>query len=91
MSLKHLNIIISGRVQGVGFRASARDKARSLNVKGSVKNRMDGTVFIEAEGEDNTLDEFVQWCNKGPGWARVRHVDISESAPKFYHSFDITH
>lgn len=88
--LKHLNITISGRVQGVGFRASTRDKARSLDIKGSVKNRMDGTVYIEAEGEEGQLEEFVKWCKKGPLWASVDHMEIMESALKFYPGFDIT-
>jgi len=77
---KHLNIIISGRVQGVGFRRAARDQARYLGVKGFVKNEMDGTVYIEAEGDDSAIAMFVQWCRQGSSFAMVEKVTTASAA-----------
>ena len=71
---KHLKITITGRVQGVGFRHAARDQARYMGIKGYVKNLPDGSVFIEAEGEDEAMALFVRWCRQGPPFARVEDV-----------------
>jgi acylphosphatase len=71
---KHLKITITGRVQGVGFRHAARDQARYMGIKGYVKNLSDGSVFIEAEGDDEAMALFVRWCRQGPPFARVEDV-----------------
>jgi acylphosphatase len=76
---KHLNITILGRVQGVGFRHAARDQARYLGLKGYVKNKMDGSVYIEAEGDDAALSLFVKWCRQGPPFAMVEELDVHEA------------
>lgn len=86
--MKHLNIIVKGRVQGVGFRNSAKHQARFLGVKGYVKNTMDGNVFIEAEGNDNALAEFVKWCRKGPSFAMVDEIEVTEGSVKPYSGFE---
>ncbi|MBU1000228.1 acylphosphatase [Patescibacteria group bacterium] len=62
----HLNIKIYGLVQGVFFRATAKEKADSLSITGFAKNMPDGSVFIEVEGEKKNLDKFVKWCHIGP-------------------------
>ncbi len=87
--MKHLNIKIDGRVQGVSFRFAARKKAQSLGVKGYVKNQPDGTVFIEAEGEEKQLNEFLKWCYKGPTLAKVMDIEIQENNPKHFSTFDV--
>ncbi|MFP4059082.1 MAG: acylphosphatase [Bacteroidota bacterium] len=89
MQKKHLNITISGRVQGVGFRFSAREKARNLGLRGFVKNNYDGSVYIEAEGEPNNVREYVYWCNHGPSSARVEKVNIEEDVVKDFKTFEI--
>ena len=61
-----LDLVIEGRVQGVGYRYSAKIKAESLCIKGSVKNMRDGTVFLTAQGEKESMENFVRWCHKGP-------------------------
>ena len=71
---KHLNITVTGRVQGVGFRRAARDQARYLGIKGYARNMHDGSVFIEAEGEDDVMALFVKWCRQGPPFGRVEEV-----------------
>jgi acylphosphatase len=76
---KHFNITISGKVQGVFYRASAKEKAIDLGIKGYVMNLENGNVYMEAEGYQNQLDELVKWCKKGPAIARVEAVDVVES------------
>jgi len=88
---QHIQIHISGRVQGVGFRYSALHMARQLGVKGFVRNTYDGAVFIEAEGTTIALEQFKIWCNKGPSFARVQKVDVTEGSLKHYTSFTIKH
>lgn len=82
-------ITIKGRVQGVGFRHSARTNARYHGITGYVKNEADGSVYIEAEGSRNQLDEFVKWCRKGPGFGHVDDIKIDTSLPRNYSSFEI--
>lgn len=69
---------ISGRVQGVSFRAAARDKAKAQGICGYAKNLPGGQVEILAEGEDIALQEFVAWCRQGPRLAQVRDVSLTE-------------
>lgn len=73
--MKHLEMKISGMVQGVWFRASARDKAVELGLTGFARNETDGSVFIEAEGPAETLQDFLKWAQNGPERARVDHVE----------------
>ncbi len=73
-----LAITVKGRVQGVGFRFSTVREAENLGIKGFVENRMDGTVYIEAEGEPEALNKFVNWCWKGPATASVDNVSTQE-------------
>ena len=77
-ALKHYNIKISGKVQGVFFRDSTKKKAQELGLSGFVRNEPDGSVYIEAEGDAALLEEFVAWCKHGPQLARVENIDIQE-------------
>lgn len=87
---KHLNIKIYGRVQGVGFRVSAKRKAEELKLRGFVRNEPDGTVDIEAEGEEENLEKFLEWCKKGTLFARVEKVNFEYSIKlNNYSSFQI--
>lgn len=76
-----VRIIVSGRVQGVFFRAGARDEATRLGIVGWARNEPDGTVLIEAEGTRQAVDRFIEWCGAGPPEARVDHVDVSPISP----------
>lgn len=78
--MKHLNIKIFGFVQGVFFRFSAQEKAKILGINGFVRNESDGTVYIEAEGEEDDLRQFLNWCHKGPSGARVEKVESEFSS-----------
>ena len=80
--MKRLKITIEGRVQGVFFRDSTKNKAAELGICGCVSNQPNGGVYIEAEGEGAALEQFTQWCHQGPEWARVDKVEIVESPPE---------
>jgi acylphosphatase len=67
-------IRVFGRVQGVFYRATAKTKADDLNLVGWVKNEMDGTVLMEVEGEEDKVQEMIQWCNQGPLFSRVDDI-----------------
>jgi acylphosphatase len=70
-------IVISGRVQGVYFRASARDVARAHRVAGWVRNRVDGAVEAAVEGEEDAVQGFIAWCHDGPPGAHVTDVQVT--------------
>jgi acylphosphatase len=89
--VKNVQLTIIGRVQGVGFRYTALHKAREYNIKGYVRNDYDGSVFIEAEGEETDLDYFIIWCRRGPSASRVDNVIQVSGTVKNYTSFTIKH
>ncbi|MBI2334809.1 acylphosphatase [Candidatus Daviesbacteria bacterium] len=75
---QRLSIKVYGQVQGVFFRATAKEKGEKLGIKVSAENKPDGTVYIETEGEDEKLEKFVKWCRQGPSLARVEKVEVTE-------------
>ncbi|MBD3263812.1 MAG: acylphosphatase [Candidatus Omnitrophica bacterium] len=76
MEEKRVRITISGIVQGVGFRFSALQEARSLAIKGWVRNRADGRVEVIAEGDPGGVDAMIDWCRQGPAMARVQDAEV---------------
>ena len=86
---KHFDVIISGKVQGVFFRASAQTQARELGIFGFARNEPDGSVYIEAEGSDHDLKRFVQWCHQGPPNARVDECDVRDGDVSGFPVFEI--
>ena len=87
--MKHYNIKIYGRVQGVFFRKSAKELAERLKLSGFASNQPDHTIYIEIEGEEDGLNEFLKWCNDGPELARVEKLRIMESEPKNLKGFNL--
>ena len=87
--IKHFNIIVYGTVQGVWFRDSTLKESQKLDIKGFVRNEPDGSVYIEAEGEQAKLEELVKWCHSGPEKAVVTSVDVSEGDLKHFNEFSI--
>jgi acylphosphatase len=75
MGQKRVQMVVSGRVQGVFFRASTQREAKQLGLTGYVKNRLDGTVEIVAEGEEDLVKGLLSWAQHGPSTARVDRVD----------------
>ncbi len=86
---KHIIIKVKGKVQGVGFRYHTQKKANELGIKGFVKNEYDGSVYIEASGEADYIDQFVNWCYKGSNWAMVENVEISENKIEYISAFSV--
>lgn len=75
MEKKSVILKVYGKVQGVGFRYYTNKKANELGLNGFVKNKPDGSVYIEAEGDEANLLGFINWCQDGPPWARVSKVE----------------
>lgn len=87
--LKTISIIITGKVQGVFFRQNAQEKARSLGIKGEVKNMPDDSVHISATGTAEQLDKLIDWCRQGPARAKVEKVSISDIPLQSFSGFNI--
>jgi len=79
MEDKRLHLIISGRVQGVGFRYFTYMTGINLHLRGWVRNRTNGDVEVLAEGPRETLDTFIQVVKKGPELAQVINLDLKWS------------
>lgn len=75
--MKRLRIIVSGRVQGVFFRASAKKEADKLSLHGTVQNLPTGSVFIDVQGEVENVNQFLNWCYKGSDLSKVEKVEFS--------------
>ncbi len=73
--LKRFSADIFGKVQGVWFRQSAMEVARKLNIVGWIENTVNNTVYIEAEGDLEKLNNLIRWLKKGPPDAKVNRVD----------------
>jgi acylphosphatase len=83
-------IILSGRVQGVGYRYFTESRANKYQIKGCVRNTSDDRVEIICQGEDRNLGQFINDIKKGPSFAVVTDINISSiNNPRNYHSFDI--
>ena len=77
-----VRIVVSGRVQGVFFRAEARERARSLGLRGWVRNVPDGSVEAVFEGERDRIESMLTWCRRGPALADVEAVDVDWETPR---------
>lgn len=89
MKMKHIKIKITGKVQGVFFRVSTKAVANQMGVKGLVKNEKDGSVYVEAEGDETTLSMFLEWCNEGPDKSIVENVVVEDGEVKNYRNFEV--
>lgn len=78
--MKRVSILVRGKVQGVFYRASTVTKAQQLGVNGFVRNESDGSVYIEAEGNEEKLNELIAWCRVGPPRGRVDEVVVETQA-----------
>ncbi len=76
--MKHVNITVRGKVQGVYFRFSTKAVADQLGVKGFVQNRPDGSVYMEAEADSFAIDSLLDWCKEGPEDAEVKELEWTE-------------
>lgn len=87
--MKHLNITVFGKVQGVGYRYSAMKMAKAYGICGFVRNLADGSVYMEAEGNEINMDLFIRWCENGPGFGRVDRITKVESVTRGFNDFSI--
>ncbi len=78
---RRVHIWVYGRVQGVFYRASARDKALAFGLLGWTRNLADGGVEIIAEGMGADIRAFIEWCGYGPRWARVDELKVIDETP----------
>jgi acylphosphatase len=72
----NVRILVTGHVQGVGFRQSARQQARKLGIEATALNRPDGSVLLETKGPRDVVDQLVDWAKEGPKLAQVRDVTV---------------
>ncbi|ADU96326.1 acylphosphatase [Thermovibrio ammonificans] len=92
MAVKAIHAFVSGRVQGVGYRAFTRKVARELGLVGFVRNLPDGRVEVYAEGEEEKLQELLRHLKKGPYFARVDSIEVTTTEPRGgYEEFVITY
>ncbi|MFB6089074.1 MAG: acylphosphatase [Candidatus Aenigmatarchaeota archaeon] len=86
---KRTHVFISGRVQGVAFRASTRRKAKKLGISGWVRNLSDGRVEAVFEGEKNKIEQLIEWCRRGPIGARVTDLKFNWEKPEDLENFGV--
>jgi acylphosphatase len=84
------HVVVHGQVQGIGFRFSARVEAQRLGVSGWVRNRSDGAVEAEIEGEPPVIDAMLGWFDEGPPGASVTTMITSDLEPTGEHGFNVT-
>jgi acylphosphatase len=88
---RQFELRVTGRVQGVGFRYSAREQARALGLNGWVENLSDGSVRAVIQGEEEACHLFIRWCRKGPGFSWVERVDVTEKSLSAMKPFSVRH
>ena len=89
MTVKRVHVFVTGRVQGVFFRAECAREARSRGVAGFVRNVPDGRVEAAFEGPVQAVDDLVAWCHRGTEWSRVDGVEVAEETPRGEGAFDV--
>jgi acylphosphatase len=87
--LQTFSITVTGKVQGVYFRQSTKEKAQELGITGMVKNLPDGSVYIQASGTAQQLNRLVAWCKEGPRRAVVTAVTVETITPVAFMGFTI--
>ena len=87
--MKCVHLIVSGRVQGVFFRANVRNKAVELGLRGYTKNLDNGNVEVVAQGDEDKLKKLINFIKKGPGIASVSGLEIKHKEPESFKNFEI--
>jgi len=82
-------VLISGRVQGVWFRANTKEKAEELGLTGWVRNTKEGNVEAVFEGEEEVVKKMIDWCHHGPPLARVDKIVVKKQKPYGFKDFSI--
>lgn len=84
-----VTILVTGKVQGVFYRQSTREKALALGLTGTVKNLPDGNVLIHASGPAPAVNQLIAWCRQGPPRAEVSSVQVETLAPVAFIGFTV--
>lgn len=87
--MKTVHLLITGKVQGVFFRESARKLAEKLNIKGWIKNRPDEKVEAMISGDESDINDFINWCHTGPERAEVADVIVSQQSESKFEKFKV--
>jgi acylphosphatase len=87
--MQTVRLIISGEVQGVFFRASAKEVARKYEITGWIKNTEDGKVEAMIYGQENKVKNFIEWCKTGPEKAKVENVIIHHLPEIKFNHFEV--
>lgn len=88
---KRVRVLVSGRVQGVFFRAECARRARQLGLGGFARNTSDGRLEAAFEGDPDSVDRMVDWCEQGPDLAQVESVETHEEQPTGETEFRVRH
>ena len=87
--MKTIRLTIKGKVQGVFYRATAKDVADQLGIKGWVRNLPDNNVEVTATASEESLQKFIAWCKQGPPKAKVEDVIIEDIGLEVFNGFRI--
>ena len=87
--MRRVHVVISGEVQGVGYRYTMLIMAREAGVSGWVRNRRDGTVEAEVEGTPEQVDEILAWMAEGPPGSNVTDATVKDAEPQGDRGFDV--
>jgi acylphosphatase len=87
--IRHYNITIKGKVQGVSYRVNAQAQAHKFNLTGFVKNLPKEGVYVEVEGTEENINKFIEWCYTGPRLAKVTEVKAEEGATIGFTTFEV--
>ena len=87
--METVHLVIKGKVQGVYYRASAKEKANELGIKGWIKNTPAGEVEVMAGGNKAQLEKFIDWCRQGPKHAEVTNVVVTVGEEENLNDFSI--
>lgn len=87
--MRSVDVRVTGRVQGVFYRATCVEVAQDLGLTGWVRNEADGSVRLHAEGEENAVERLVAWCHEGPSAARVDDVDVADVPTEGHTGFEV--
>jgi acylphosphatase len=89
--MKCIHLIVLGRVQGVFFRDNVRRKANELGLHGYTKNLEDGTVEVVAQGNEEKINQLIEFIKQGPGIAKVANIIAKHKNPGNFSNFEIRH
>jgi len=87
--MKTVHLEISGKVQGVFFRASAQEIAKLHKISGWIRNTHDKKVEALITGADEDIQKFIEWCKEGPDKAMVEHITITNVALQTFNKFEV--